>query len=55
MSRDYAAAEPLLEDCDCINRAVVKAALGKENEAKDILILLPDSDAKAGLVEMLEK
>ena len=55
MSRDYAAAEPLLEDCDCINRVVVKTALGKENEAKDILILLPDSDAKAGLVEMLEK
>ena len=55
MSRDYAAAETLLEDCDCINRAVVKTALGKENEAKDILILLPDSDAKAGLAEMLEK
>lgn len=55
MSRDYAAAEPLLEDCDCINRAVVKAALGKETEARDILVLLPDSDAKAGLTEMLEK
>ena len=55
MSRDYAAAEPLLEDCDCINRAVVKTALGKKTEAKDILILLPDSDAKKGLVEMLEK
>ena len=55
MSRDYAAAEPLLEDCDCINRAVVKTALGKEAEARDILVLLPDSDAKAGLTEMLEK
>ena len=55
MSRDYAAAEPLLEDCDCINRAVVKTALGKKTEARDILILLPDSDAKAGLTEMLEK
>ena len=55
MSRDYAAAEPLLEDCDCMNRAVVKAALGKDNEARDILVLLPDSAAKAGLLEMLEK
>lgn len=55
MSRDYAAAEPLLEDYDCINKAVVKVALGKDAEARDILILLPNSAAKARLTEMLEK
>ena len=55
MSHNYAGAEPLLEDCDCINRAVVKAALGKDDEARDILVLLPDSAARDGLTDMLEK
>ena len=55
MSHNYAGAEPLLEDCDCINRAVVKAALGKDDEARDILVLLPDSAARDGLTDMLEQ
>lgn len=54
MDRNYSAAEPLLEDNDCINKAVVKTALGKKDEAREVLVLLEDSPAKAGLLEMLE-
>lgn len=53
--REYQLAEPLLEDSYSINKAVVKIALGKKEEARDILLMLEDSQEKDSLLEMTEE
>lgn len=54
-ARKYSLAEPLLKDRDCINKALVKVALGKTEEARDVLLLLSDSPARNRLIEITEE
>lgn len=54
ISRQYSLAEPLLEENDCIDKAVVKIALGKKQEARDVLLMLGDSPQREKLLEMTE-
>lgn len=53
--REYSLAEPLLEENDCINKAVVKIALGKKEEAREVLLMLENSPERNRLMEMIEK
>jgi Flp pilus assembly protein TadD len=55
LDRKYAQAEPLLNEYDDINKAIVKVALGKYDEAHEVLSLIPDSDSKQKLLKMTEK
>lgn len=55
LDRKYAQAEPLLNEYDDINKAIVKVALGKYDEAREVLSLIPDSDSKQKLLKMTEK